>query len=65
MPIMDGYESTTMIRQFLYDSNINQPIISGVTGHVEPAYVSRAINSGMNQVLSKPVDLKLLRNILV
>ena len=35
MPIMDGNEATNQIRQFLYDNNIKQPIISGCTGHIE------------------------------
>jgi CheY-like chemotaxis protein len=48
MPFMDGYESTEKIRQFLYEHNIDQPIILAVTGHTEANYVERAINSGMN-----------------
>ena len=60
MPIMDGYESTTQIREFLYKMDLPQPIITGITGHIEPAYVKRSINSGMNQVFSKPVNNDLL-----
>ena len=63
MPIMDGYESTSLIREFLYSKNISQPIVSGITGHTEPAFVKRSFNSGMNQVLSKPVNNELLRDI--
>ena len=48
MPIMDGYESTMKIRQYLYDQGIKQPIILAVTGHTEEEYVKRAISSGMN-----------------
>ena len=48
MPHMDGYESTHQIRSFLYSLNLDQPIIVAVTGHTEPNYVGRAINSGMN-----------------
>jgi CheY-like chemotaxis protein len=55
MPQMDGYESTHEIRSYLYSLNLDQPIIVAVTGHTEPAYVDRAIKSGMNQVLSKPI----------
>ena len=55
MPHMDGYESTHQIRSFLYSLKLDQPIIVAVTGHSEPEYVARAINSGMNQVLSKPM----------
>ena len=29
MPIMDGNEATTMIREYLYNQDILQPIISG------------------------------------
>jgi CheY-like chemotaxis protein len=55
MPIMDGYEATQRIRQYLFDAGIEQPIIVAITGHVEEEYINRAINSGMNQVLSKPI----------
>lgn len=55
MPIMDGYQSTQNIRQYLFNLGINQPIIIATTGHTEELYVDRAIDSGMNQVLSKPI----------
>ena len=48
MPFMDGYESTKRIRQYLFSQKIDQPIILAVTGHLEPDYVDRAIDSGMN-----------------
>ena len=35
MPILDGYDSTRGIRQFLYSKKIKQPIIAAVTGHTE------------------------------
>ena len=52
---MDGYEATEKIRSFLYENNIDQPLIIAVTGHSEKQYVSRSINAGMNQVFPKPV----------
>ena len=55
MPIMDGNEATSLIREYLYSKDIKQPIISGCTGHVEQSYIGRMFDSGMNQVLSKPV----------
>ena len=64
MPIMDGNEASSRIREYLYSKNIAQPIISGLTGHAEPSYIQRSIESGMNQVFSKPVILKLLRKTL-
>ena len=61
MPHMDGYEATTRIRQYLFSLQLHQPIIVAITGHKEPNYVERAINSGMNQVLSKPIQAQILK----
>jgi CheY-like chemotaxis protein len=55
MPFMDGYDATHNIRQLIYEKDIDQPIVVAVTGHTEHSYVDRAVNSGMNLVLSKPV----------
>ena len=44
----------------LHDNKFIQPIISAVTGHCEQEYVNKAIQSGMNQVLSKPVNIDVL-----
>jgi len=64
MPFMDGYEATQEIRQFYYDQGLSlreQPLIVAVTGHTEPQYVDKCFKSGMNQVLSKPVGVSLLK----
>ena len=64
MPFMDGYEATDKIREFIHSQGAPQPIISAVTGHTEQAYIERAINAGMNQVLSKPVNIGVLKVLL-
>ena len=56
MPFMDGYQATKEIRELLYEKNLRQPIISAVTGHSDQSYIDQAVNSGMNQVLEKPVQ---------
>jgi len=56
MPLMNGYEATSIIRQFLHSRSISQPIISALTGHTEQIYINKAVLSGMNQVLKKPTD---------
>jgi CheY-like chemotaxis protein len=61
MPLMDGYESTSSIRSLLHSFGLAQPIISAVTGHTEQPYVHRSIMSGMNLVLSKPVEIKVIK----
>lgn len=60
MPFMDGYEATYRIREFLYVKGLKQPIISAITGHTEQAYIDKSIMCGMNQVLSKPVQVLVL-----
>ena len=64
MPFMDGYEATDNIREFIHSQEAPQPIISAVTGHTEQAYIERAINAGMNQVLSKPVNIEVMKVLL-
>ena len=64
MPEMDGFEATKQVREYLYEKNQPQPIISAVTGHVEQAYIDMAIMAGMNQVLSKPVNFLLLKDLI-
>ena len=64
MPIMDGYQATQEIREFLRQNQIVQPVITAVTGHTEESYVKKCLDSGMNQVMSKPVCSKLLLNLL-
>ena len=48
MPGLDGFETTQMIREYLYSKNAIQPIISAITGHMEQMYIDQAIISGMN-----------------
>ena len=61
MPFMDGYEATVCIREYLLNLGLDQPIIAAVTGHTEQQYVQRCFDCGMNQVFSKPIDIKSLR----
>ena len=65
MPYMDGYETSMKIREYVYNQRLPQPIISAVTGHTEQEYINKAIESGMNQVLTKPVKLDILTNIVL
>ena len=48
MPVMDGLQSTDKIRKYLYDMNVNQPLIVAVTGNTENKIVLKAFESGSN-----------------
>ena len=39
MPVMDGYQATEKIREYIYSKELPQPIIIAVTGHCEDTYV--------------------------
>ena len=60
MPFMDGYVATKKILQLYKQMEIDesrQPLIIGVTGHVEQEYITKALESGMKKVFKKPLKL--------
>ena len=64
MPIMDGCEASAQIRGYLHKNRLVQPLIIGSSGQTEDYYVKQAIQSGMNSVISKPLNLALVKRIL-
>ena len=65
MPFMDGYQATTLIREFLFGMSLEQPIITAITGHVEDHNVIKGFKSGMNLVASKPLKIEVIRELLI
>ena len=55
MPIMDGYQATQQIRK--HGKNINTPIIA-MTANALVGDKEKAIASGMNDHIAKPIDIK-------
>jgi signal transduction histidine kinase/FixJ family two-component response regulator len=60
MPAMNGYEATRRIRE---SGNSHVPIV-GMTAHAASGDRDRCMRGGMNDFLSKPVDLELLAEVL-
>jgi len=59
MPEMDGYEATKQIRE------LNSDIyIVGLSGNAEEKEINRALSTGMNDYLTKPINEKKLYEIL-
>jgi CheY-like chemotaxis protein len=56
MPVMNGYEATTAIRESDRDDLKNIPIVA-MTADAFVSDVKRAEDMGMNGHISKPVDL--------
>lgn len=60
MPVLDGYAATRQIREAGHD----RQIIVALTAHAIKEYVDMAYAAGMNDYLTKPIDLSTLRKTL-
>lgn len=63
MPVMDGYEAVKQVRELL-SSQDKEILIIAITGHVEPEYLKKAKECGMNKVYAKPFPVGELAMIL-
>lgn len=63
MPAMNGYEATEAIRNSSHEDARRIPIVA-MTANAFEEDVKRALNSGMNAHVAKPVNLELLRKVL-
>lgn len=64
MPEMDGFEAAERIRLLEGDAIGNTPIIA-VTADAMKGARERCIDAGMNDYISKPVDIEKLKDVLV
>ena len=63
MPVMNGYEATKAIRAMGRRDVKNMPIIA-MTANAMEEDRQRALKSGMNAHIAKPIDIKLLMKVL-
>ena len=64
MPVMDGYETTAIIRKFSDKVVADIPIVA-ITAEAFAEEKSKAFNAGMNAYLVKPVDMPSLLKVLM
>lgn len=64
MPIMDGFEATDMIRNFIAGTDVPQPIIIANTGHMDDEYMKKIWSHSMDEFVMKPTNLEILKDIL-
>jgi two-component system, sensor histidine kinase and response regulator len=60
MPVMDGFEATSEIRQIQKERQEHTPIIA-MTAHAMKEDRNRCLAAGMDEYISKPVDSKQLK----
>ena len=62
MPIMNGFESTFKISQFINQfPDLSQPMIVALTGHLEQEYVDNAFDVKMDEVIEKPTNVDVIK----
>ena len=64
MPIMDGYAATEAIRRY-EERHDRVPVkIIALTAHALPVNAERCLTSGMDAVLTKPLDMGVLKSVI-
>lgn len=64
MPVKDGYQTTDEIREFERDNNLEACRIVAVSAHSMKESRGKALISGMDDFLSKPIDQNILIDVL-
>jgi signal transduction histidine kinase/ActR/RegA family two-component response regulator len=64
MPVMSGYEATTMIRQVENELGCNKTPIIAITASATPDEIALSLDAGCDHVLTKPVSREKLFEIL-
>jgi CheY-like chemotaxis protein len=65
MPVMDGYEAAAAIRDWERQQGRKRMPVYALTAHALPEHMKRCIDSGMDNVLTKPLDLDALNRVIV
>jgi len=65
MPVVDGVKATKLIRGggATLGSNVKIPIVA-VTAHAMPGDKEKFLAAGMNEYISKPVDMEELKGVI-
>ena len=60
MPVLDGYDATAAIRQYEEESQLARKLIIGLSAHAIDELKKKALERGMDDYLTKPIDRDLL-----
>ena len=63
MPIMDGYETTRNIQQLIFQGEIQQCLVIGVTAYSSSKNTQLCYDAGMQEVMFKPVSKEMLKQL--
>lgn len=60
MPLVDGYQATKTIREYEQSEAVTPTSIVGLSAHALPEHKKKALDHGMNDYLTKPLNRDLL-----
>ena len=63
MPIMDGYEATRNIQQLIFQGEIQQCLVIGVTAYSSSQNTQLCYDAGVQEVMFKPVSKEMLKQL--
>ncbi len=61
MPDLNGIDATRLIREFEIKGNLVPTSIIGITAHALSIHRERCLDAGMNDYISKPMNLDMLK----
>ena len=61
---MNGYIATEIIRDFVNKNKMMQPMIVATTGHTENYYLNKCWVYQIDEVVSKPVNVAVVKKVL-
>ncbi len=64
MPVMDGYETTVRIRRGEAGATVCDIPIIAMTAHAMEGDREKCLAAGMNDYISKPMDIDLVRSVM-
>lgn len=64
MPVMDGIEASTKIREYEQDNGLQPSTIMAVTGVASATMQQQAFDAGVNDYLVKPISLNELKRLM-
>jgi CheY-like chemotaxis protein len=63
MPIMDGYTSSKMMREWEAENGLPRTMIVGVSGNSGEQFEKKCRANGMDMMITKPISVEQLRRL--
>lgn len=62
MPTLNGYDATKQMRSWEQENNLTRTPIIALTAHAVDEYIERCVEAGMDDILTKPINARSLKD---